>query len=147
MLTSLMWTLGHMHHEQDLHWTEYESNGKNDFHHIHPCVKLLDGKVGQTTDLDWLHVVGVFAVVFLPIITFIPTKYSLHSIKSKDTKMTNSKTLKNYQWKGFIGFETIPSMSKVIVYSQFFNIMLRGQILGDVPLGCNLHSFVHLAKT
>jgi hypothetical protein len=27
MPTSMMWTLGHMHHEQDLHWLEYEFDG------------------------------------------------------------------------------------------------------------------------
>ncbi len=98
---------------------------KNDFHHIWPCVKPFDGKVGQTTMLDKPCVVGVFIVVFRPITTFIFTKHSFHSIKSKDTRVTNPRTCKNDQWKGFIGFETIPSMSKVIFYCQFFNI-LRG---------------------
>ncbi len=53
--------------------------------------------------------------------------------------MTNLRTCKNDQWKGFIGFETIPSMSKVIFYYWFFYIFLKGQILGDVPLNHNLH--------
>ncbi len=112
---------------------------KSDFHRIWPCAKPLNGKVGQTIALDWLHVVGVFAVVFQPITTFIPTKQSLHSIKSKDTKASNPRTCKNDQWKRFIGFETIPSMFEVILYHCFFNILLRGQILGDVPLDYNLY--------
>jgi len=103
------------------------------------CVKLLDGKMGQTTALDWPHVVRVFAVVFRPITTFIPTKQSFHSIKSKDTRTTNFRTCKNDQWKGFIGFETIQSMSKVILYHWFFYILLREQIVGDVPLNHSLH--------
>jgi hypothetical protein len=41
--------------------------------------------------------------------------------------------------KGLIGFETIPSMSKVILYRWFFYILLRGKILGDVPFNRNLH--------
>jgi hypothetical protein len=41
--------------------------------------------------------------------------------------------------KGFIGFETIPSMSEVIISRQYFYILLRGQILGNVPLNRNLH--------
>jgi hypothetical protein len=53
--------------------------------------------------------------------------------------MTNLITSKNDQWKGFIGFETIPSMFKVILYCWCFYIFLRGQILGDVPLNHNLH--------
>jgi hypothetical protein len=97
---------------------------KNDFHHIWLCVKLLDGKMGQTTAFDWPHVVRVFAVVFRPITTFIPTKQSFHSIKSKDTT-TNLRTCKNDQWKGFIGFETIQSMSKVILYHWFFYKLLE----------------------
>jgi len=112
---------------------------KSDFHHIWPCVKPFDGKVGQTTTLDWLHVVGVFAVVFWPITTFIPTKHNFHSIKSKNTRVTNPRTCKIDQWKGFISFETIPSMYEVIFYCRFFYILLRGQILGDVPLDRNLH--------
>jgi hypothetical protein len=39
----------------------------------------------------------------------------------------------------FIGFETIQSMSEVIIYFQFFYIMLKEQILGDVPFDHNLH--------
>jgi hypothetical protein len=31
MSTSVMWTLGHMHHEKDLHWLECESDGKKWF--------------------------------------------------------------------------------------------------------------------
>jgi hypothetical protein len=112
---------------------------RSDFHHIWLCVKPFDGKVGQTTALDGPHVVGVFVVVFWPITTFIPTKHSFHSMKSKDTKATNLRTCKNDQWKGFIGFETIPNMSKVIIYCQFFYILLKGQILGDVALDCSLH--------
>jgi len=84
-------------------------------------------------------VVGVFVVVFQPITTFIPTKHNFHSIKSKDIRASNFKTCKNDQWKSFIGFETIPSMSKVIIYCRFFYILLRGQILRDVPLNCSLH--------
>jgi len=112
---------------------------KSDFHHIWPCVKPLDGKVGQTIALDWPHVVGVFVVVFWSITTFIPIKQSFHSIKSKDTRTTNPRTCKNDQWKRFVGFETIPNMSKVIIYYQFFYILLRGQILGNVPLDHSLH--------
>jgi hypothetical protein len=41
--------------------------------------------------------------------------------------------------KGLIGFQTIPSMSKVIICGWFFYILLRGQILGDVPFNRNLH--------
>ncbi len=103
------------------------------------CAKPFDGKVGQTITLDRPHVVGVFVVVFSPIITFIHTKYSFHSMKSKDTRTTNVKSCKNDQWKGFIGFETIPSMSKVILYHQFFYILWRGQIFGDVLVDHNLH--------
>jgi hypothetical protein len=62
-----------------------------------------------------------------------------HSIKSKDTKTTNPRTCKDDQWKGFIGFETIPNMSEVIFYPKFFYILLRGQILGDVAFNYNLH--------
>jgi len=51
--------------------------------------------VGQTTALDWPHVVGVFAMVFQPISTFIPTKHSFHSMKSKDTRATNLKKNKS----------------------------------------------------
>ncbi len=40
---------------------------------------------------------------------------------------------------GFIGFETIPNMSEVILYCWFFYIMLKGQIFGDVPLDRSLH--------
>jgi len=112
---------------------------KSDFRRIWPCVKPFDGKVGQTTTFGWLHVVGVFAMLFRPITTFIPTKHNFCSIKSKDTRTTNLITCNNDQWKGFIGFETIPSMFKVIFYLWFFYIFLRGQILGDVPLDCSLH--------
>jgi hypothetical protein len=111
---------------------------KNDFHHIWPCVKPLDGKVGQTTAIDWLYVVGVIVVVFWPITTFISIKQCFHSIKSKDIKATNFRTCKNDQWKGFIGFETIPNMSKVIFYRRFFCILLRGQIFGHVPFDHSL---------
>jgi hypothetical protein len=111
---------------------------KNDFHHIWPCVKPFDGKVGQTIVFDRPHVVGVFVVVLQPITTFIPTKHNFHSIKSKDTRATNPTTCKNDQWKGYIFFETIPSMFKVIFYRQFFYI-LKGQILGGVPFDHNLH--------
>ncbi len=102
---------------------------KSDFHFIWPCVKSLNGNVGQTTAFDWLNVVRVFTMVFQPITTFIPIKQSFHSIKSKDTKATNPRTCKHDQWIGFIGFETIPSMSKLIFYHHFFNILLRGKIL------------------
>jgi len=93
---------------------------KSDFHNIWLCVKPFNGKVGQTTTLDLPHVVGVLVVVVLPITTFIPIKQNFHSIKLKFTKVTNIITCKNDQWKMFIGFETIPSMSKVIFYRQFF---------------------------
>jgi hypothetical protein len=53
--------------------------------------------------------------------------------------MTNPRTCKNDQWKRFVGFETISNMSKVIIYYQFFYILLRGQILGNVPLDHSLH--------
>jgi hypothetical protein len=53
--------------------------------------------------------------------------------------MTNPRTCKNDNGKGFISFETIPSMSEVIISRQFFYILLRGQILGNVPLNRNLH--------
>ncbi len=89
--------------------------------------------------LDWPHVVEVFAVVFQPITTFIPTKKKIHLIKSKDTRMINLRTCKKDQWKGFIGFETIPSMYKVIFYRHFFYILLKGKILGNVPLNYSLH--------
>jgi len=112
---------------------------KNDFHHIWPCVKLLDGKVSQTTTLDWPHVVGVFVVVFEPITTFRPTKHSSHLIKSKNTRTTNFRTCKKDQRKGFIGFETIASMSKVIFYRWLFYIFLNGHIFRDVPFDHNLH--------
>jgi hypothetical protein len=78
-------------------------------------------------------------VVLRPIITFIPTKHSFHSIKSKDTRMINLKTCKNDQWKGYLGFETILSMSKVIFYLRLFYIFLRGQILGGVPFNLSLY--------
>jgi hypothetical protein len=84
-------------------------------------------------------VVKVFAMVFSPITTFIPIKQNFHSIKLKDTRMTNPKICKNDQGKRFIGFETIPNMSEVNIYHQFIYILLRGQILGEVPLDCNLH--------
>ncbi len=112
---------------------------KNDFHHIWLCVKPFDGKVGQTTALDWPHVVGVFTLVFWSITTFIFTKHNFNLIKSKNTKATNPRTCKNYQWKRFIGFETIPIMSEVIIYCPFFYTSLKGQIIGDVPLDRNLH--------
>ncbi len=99
---------------------------KSDFHHIWLCVKPLDGKVGQTTALDWPHVVGVFMVVFWSITTFILTKQSFHSLKSKDTRMTNLITCKNNQWKRFIGFETIPSMFEVIFLLLVFFTSCRG---------------------
>jgi hypothetical protein len=89
---------------------------KNDFHHIYSCVKPLDEKVGQTIALDLPHVVGIFVVVFRPITTFVPIKQSFHSSKLRYTRMTNPITCKNDQWKRFIGFETIPSMSEVIFY-------------------------------
>jgi len=60
-------------------------------------------------------------------------------MKSKDTRATNVKFCKNDQWKGCIGFETIPNMSKVILYHQFFLHLVEGQIFGDVPLDNNLH--------
>jgi hypothetical protein len=97
------------------------------------------GKLGQTTSFNWFHVVGVFVMVLHPITTFIPTKHSFHLIKSKDTRIINPKTFKSEQWKGFIGFENIPSMSKVILYHWFFYIFLRERILGDVALDCSLH--------
>jgi len=68
-------------------------------------------------------------VVLWPIITFIHRKHSFHSMKSKDTRATNVKSCKNDQWKGFIGFETIQSMFKVIFYHQFFYILLRDKSL------------------
>jgi hypothetical protein len=46
--------------------------------------------------------------------------------------MTNLRICKNNQWKRFIGFETIPTMSEVILHHRFFYIFLKGQILGDV---------------
>jgi hypothetical protein len=55
-------------------------------------------------------------------------------MKSKDTIMTNHKTYKNDYWKGFLGFETITSMFKVIIYYWIFYIILRGQILGNVSI-------------
>jgi len=103
------------------------------------CVKPLDGKVGQITALDWPHLVGVIAMVFWPITTFIPTKLSFHSIKSKDIRMINPKTCKNDQWKGFKGFETIPSMFEAILYHWFFYILLKGNFFGDVPFNHNSH--------
>ncbi len=112
---------------------------ESDFHHMWLCVKSFDGKVDQTTAFDWPHVVGVFVVVFQPITTFIPIKHSFHSIESKDTKATNPITWNIDHWKGFINFETIPSMSEVLFYCRFFYMLLRGQFFGDVPLDCNLH--------
>ncbi len=41
----------------------------------------------------------------------------------------------------FIGFETIPSISKVIIYHWVFYTLLTEQIIGDVPLDRNLHIF------
>ncbi len=96
------------------------------------------GKLGQTTAFNWLHVVGFFVMVLHPMTTFIPTKHSFHLIKSRDTKMINPKTCKNDQWKGFIGFETILSISKAILYHWFFYIFLKEQILGDVAFNCSL---------
>jgi hypothetical protein len=51
---------------------------KGDFHRIAPCVKPIDGKVGQTIMIDWPHVVGVFMVVLWLITTFIFTKHNFH---------------------------------------------------------------------
>jgi hypothetical protein len=79
-------------------------------------------------------VVGVFVVVLWPTTTFIPIKHNFHLIKLENTRTTNLKTCKNDKWKGFLGFETIPSISKVIFYHGIFYIFLRGQILGDVAL-------------
>jgi hypothetical protein len=78
-------------------------------------------------------------VVPWPIITFTLTKHSFHSIKSKDTRATNLRTCKNDQWRRFLGFETIASMSKVNFYHWVFYIFLKGQILGDVPFNQSLH--------
>jgi hypothetical protein len=111
---------------------------KNDFHHIWPCIKPLDGKVGQTTKFDWPYVIGVFLVVPRPITTSIFTKHNFHLIKSKDTRMPNLKTCKNDQWR-FIGFKTIPSMSKMTFYRWIFYIFSSGQIFGYVPLNWSLH--------
>jgi hypothetical protein len=41
--------------------------------------------------------------------------------------------------KRFIGFEIIPSMSKVIFYHWIFYIFLKGQIFGYVPFNWSLH--------
>jgi len=89
MLKFVMWTSGHLQHEQDLHWLECDYDGKGDFHHIRPYVNPSDRKVAQTTMFNGLDVVGVFMVVFRPITTFIPTKHNSHWIKSKDTRMNN----------------------------------------------------------
>jgi len=135
-----MWTLGHMHHEQNLHWPECESDGKKWFpSHLAMC-KASWWKSGPN-NCAWLTSWWkcVFVVVFQPITTFIPTKHNFHSIKSKNTRMTNFRTCKNDRWKGFISFETVPSMSKVIFYRWVFYIFLRGQILGDVPFDHSLH--------
>jgi hypothetical protein len=123
---------------------------KSDFHHIWPCLKPFDGKVGQTTMLDRPHVVGVFMVVLQPITTFIFAKHNFHSIKSKDTRTTNLRTCKNDQWKGFIGFETIPSMFKVIFYCWFFYIFSRDKFLEmfhSTVICISLHSPCKTSKT
>jgi len=78
MLKFVMWTSGHLQHEQDLHWLECDYDGKGDFHHIRPYVNPSDRKVAQTTMSNGLDVVGVFMVVFRPITTFIPTKHNSH---------------------------------------------------------------------
>jgi hypothetical protein len=140
MLTSVMWTLGHMHHEQDLHWLECESDCKKWFPpHLAMC-RTSWWKSGPN-NCAWLTSwwKSVFVVVFRLRTTFIPTKHNFHLIKSKGTKTINFKTYQNDQWKGFIGFQTIASMSEVILYCRFFYIFLKGQILGDVPFYRSLH--------
>ncbi len=136
----LTWTLGHMHCEKDLHWPECESNGKKWLPpHLAMC-KASWWKSGLKNRI-WLTSCGwgLCGVVLRPITTFIPTKHNFHSIKSKDTRFTNPRICKNDRWKGFIGFETIKSMSEMIFYCQFFYIFLKGQIFGDVPLDRSLH--------
>jgi hypothetical protein len=117
---------------------------KSDFHHIWPCVKPFDGKMGQTTVLDWPHVVGVFIMVFRPITTFILTKHSCHSIKSKDTRATNPRTCKYDQWKGFIGFDD--------VRNDFLLSVFLHLVEGTNYWKCSTwpqftYPLVHLAKT
>jgi hypothetical protein len=74
-------------------------------------------------DLMWL---GLLWWSSSPLTAFIFTKHSFHLVKLKDTRMTNPRTCKNDQWKGFLGFETIPNMSEVIFFCQIFYILLRG---------------------
>jgi hypothetical protein len=123
MPTFMMWTLGHMQHEQDCHWFEYESMVKNDFHHIWLCVKPFDRKVGCTTTLDWPHVIGVFVMVFRSMTTFIPTKQNFHSIKSKDTRTTNPRTYQNDQWKGFISLKPYQVCPRWFLIVRFFALL------------------------
>ncbi len=138
MSISMMWTLGHMDCEQNFHWPKYEYDGKKWFPpHLVMC-KASWWKSGPhnhifLTSCDW----GLCNV--LPITTFISIKQNFHSIKSKNTRAINPKIYKNDQWKGFIGFKTILSVSEVIFYHQFFYILLKGQILGNVPLHHNMH--------
>jgi hypothetical protein len=139
MSTSMMWTLGHMHHEQDLHWLECESDGKKWFPPHLAMYRASWWKSGPINHAWLTSCVWVFMLVFRPRTTFIPTKHNFHSIKSKDTRVTNLWTCENDQQKGFIGFETILSMFKVIIYCWVFYIFLRGQILGDVPFNHSLH--------
>ncbi len=122
---------------------------KNDFHHIWPCLKPLDGKVGQTITLDWPHVVRVFIMVFRPTTTFILTKQNFHSFKSKDTGVTNPRTCKNDQWKWFIGFETIASMSEVIFFVCFFTFCWKDKFLEmfHPTTICIYNLLIHLEKT
>ncbi len=98
------------------------------------CVQMPNAPLALLVQVGY-----IFVVVFWPITTFIPTKQNFHSIKSKDTRMTNPRTCQNDQWKGFWGFETIPSMFKVIFYHNFFYILLKGQILEDVPFNHSLY--------
>jgi len=121
MLTSVMWTLGHMHHEQDLHWLECESDCKKWFPpHLAMC-RTFWWKSGPN-NCAWLTSwwKSVFVVVFQLRTTFILTKHNFHLIKSKGTRATNFKTYQNDQWKGFIGFQTVQICPRWFFIVKFF---------------------------
>ncbi len=139
MPTSVMWTLGHMHHEQDFYWLKYEFDGKKWFPpHLVMC-KTSWWKSGPNnrtwfTSCGWGLCVGLLAHNH---IHTYKTKFPFNQIKRH--KNNQPYNLQKWQMESVISFETIPSMSKVIFYCQLFYILLRGKIFKGIPLHCSLH--------